>query len=283
MINSICQTVIFLFTSENSKKSPIPLGTGFLIGYPVSEDKKTFIPFIVTAKHVLGDHKIIYGRFNTQVGSKTAMVEYDIEDIKKNNDYWEHIDKGVDIAIFRTYHFNETLYQTIPINLIAGKNDFENEKIQQTDRVIFPGLLVNFMGETKNFPIMKDGSIALIPSEPVSFYYKIGQQKINTSQELIFVNAIAIPGMSGSPVFLYPGMRLKGKSFSLGGGKFYLIGLIHGFYHAAPREVFKVETTETKLFYEDNSGIALVFPSWRIKEIIERDDFKKRINELITN
>jgi len=280
LISALAQTVIFLFASPDNTIVPVPIGTAFIVQYPIDNNAKQFIPFIVTAKHVVGNSSKVYGRFNTQSGSQTAMVEYNLTNIKASGDYWEHTDLGVDIAIFRTLNFGVTSYQSIPIDLIASKDDFTKEEIKQTDRVIFPGLLVNFLGAQKNYPIMKDGSIALIPTEIVPISYKVGSQIINTEQELILLNSISIPGLSGSPIFLYPGPRLKGNSFNIGGTRALMLGVMHGFYNALPREVHKVETTEQKFYYSDNSGIAIVFPSWRLREIFERPDFVKRIEEL---
>jgi len=42
----------------------------------------------------------------------------------------------------------------------------------------------------------------------------------------------------------------------------------------------EVETAGTIKMYAENSGIAIVFPSWRLLEILDREDLKKRIEEL---
>jgi hypothetical protein len=66
---------------------------------------------------------------------------------------------------------------------------------------------------------------------------------------------------------------------SLGSDKPWLLGVMHGFYPALPRELISIETGSTALFAE-NSGIAIVFPSWRLVEILEHEDVKKRIDEI---
>ena len=205
----IASTVIFLFSAGNN---PQPIGTGFVIGYPLLDKEGSVIPLVVTAKHVLGDHKKVLARFSTQEGSSTAFVQYDIEIMKKDNDYWEYSgDDGVDIVVFRSPHFEGTKYQPFPIDLIATKKTFEENAIRQTDRVIFPSLLINFMGSAQNYPVIRDGSIALIPEEKVPMKYKVGSREIVTKQEVILVDATSIPGASGSPVFLWPGPRLTNQ------------------------------------------------------------------------
>lgn len=275
----IASTVIFLFSAGNN---PQPIGTGFIIGYPFQDKKGSIIPLVVTAKHVLGDHKKVLARFSTQEGSSTAFVQYDIDTMKKDNDYWEYPgDDGVDIVVFRSLHFEGTKYQPFPIDLIATKKTFEENAIRQTDRVIFPSLLINFMGSAQNYPVIRDGSIALIPREKVPMEYKVGSREIVTKQEVILVDATSIPGASGSPIFLWPGPRLKGNTYEMGGTKPYLLGIMHGFYPAFPREVLEVQTSDTKKMYSENSGVAIIFPSWKLRDVLESKTLKDRMQEIV--
>ena len=48
IIHTLIGVVIFLYSITQQ-----PIGTGFIVGYPISEDGKNVIPIIVTAKHVL--------------------------------------------------------------------------------------------------------------------------------------------------------------------------------------------------------------------------------------
>lgn len=277
----IASTVIFLFSVGNNTQPPQPIGTGFIIGYPTPDKEDSFIPLVVTAKHVLGDNMKVLARFSTQSGSSTVFVPYDIEVLKRQNDYWEYPDDdGVDIAVFRSPHFEETKYKFFPIELIATKKMFEENAIRQTDRVIFPSLLINFMGYSQNYPVIRDGSIALIPGEKVPMKYKVGSREIVTKQEVIFVDATSIPGASGSPIFLWPEPRLQGNTYQLGGTKPFLLGIMHGFYPAVPREILDVQTSDKKQMYAENSGVAIIFPSWKLRDILESKKLKDRMQEI---
>ena len=75
----LSSVVIFLFSSVNA-----PIGTGFIVGYPISKDDSRIIPIIITAKHVIGERKKVLGRFSTKKGETTAFVEYDLEDLRRN-------------------------------------------------------------------------------------------------------------------------------------------------------------------------------------------------------
>ena len=127
---------------------------------------------------------------------------------------------------------------------------------------------------------MRDGSIALVPDEEVPMRYELAGSQVETQQEVILVDATSIPGASGSPVFLWPGPRVKGGAFTLGGNRPVLVGVMHGFYPSLPRDVLKVETSEARQMFQENSGIAIVFPSWRLREILELKELRARLDEI---
>ena len=278
LASTLASTVIFLFAED----SQAPIGTAFVIGYPVSGMSDTVVPLVVTAKHVVGDREKVIGRFTAKSGPVPVTVLYDLIDLRRKGDVWEHPDEGVDLLVFRTPHFEAVDYQPFPVALIASKRNYAEEDIKATDRVIFPCLLVNFMGTARNYPVIRSGSIALIPGEPVPLEYDVGVRRIRTAQQVILIDATSIPGASGSPVFLGPEPRSKGEAFMLGGTQPWLLGVMHGFYPALPRELVGVQTNRVVPAFAENSGIAIVFPSWFLHEILECDDVTKRIQELIT-
>ena len=50
--------------------------------------------------------------------------------------------------------------------------------------------------------------------------YTVGSKKIETRQDVLFVDGTAVPGESGSPVFLWPGPRLQGGAFTVHSSRF---------------------------------------------------------------
>ncbi len=269
--------VVFLFAGAGQ----VPIGTAFLVGYPVPGKPGAFVPLVVTAKHVIGDQTKVSARFTPKSGKTPGMVEYDLQSLRRDGDLWEHPDPGVDLIVFRTPHFEQAKYEVVPLDLIATKEIFASEQIQSTDRVVYPGLLVNFMGTTGNFPVVRDGSIALIPEEPVPMKYELGGKVIETKQEVLLIDGTAVPGASGSPVFLWPGPRLRGGTFTVGGTQPYVLGVLQGFYPALPREILEVETSRTARMFAENSGIAIVFPSWRLREVLDLPAVGLRVKSLV--
>jgi hypothetical protein len=278
----LSSTIIFLFTEDGEK----PIGTAFIVGFPVPGEPKKGVPLIVTAKHVVSGRDKVLGRF-TLKGGGLGIALYDLADLRRKGDLWEHHDKEVDIIVFRTEHFKQADYKTLPISLIASKENYVEDDITATDRVIFPCLLRNFLGTTRNYPIIRDGTIALIPDELVPLKNEFGTEVM---QEVILVEAVSFNGASGSPIFLWPGPRLKRGDFLFSNQQPWLLGIMHGFYPAMPRPTIKIpltrkpqesETKESIMVFQENANIAIIFPSWRLLEILEQDKVKKRIQKVM--
>jgi len=111
--------------------------------------------------------------------------------------------------------------------------------------------------------------------------YMIGNAAVETRQELILIEGTAVPGASGRPVFLWSGPRVVGPAFNSVGTKPYVLGVLHGFYPASHRQVLEINLTKTVTMYGENSGVAIIFPSWRLREIIEFPQVKLRFEQLL--
>ena len=299
----LAKTVIFLYEDRGMKDSSHVyvgdiLGTAFIVGIPFPNNPQRSIPFIVTAKHVIADRKSVLGRYNTKIGNAPFYITYNLDSLKKKNDYWEYPDdKGVDIVVFRTLVYENVDFESIPINIIATKEIFKNEQIDGGDRLVIPCLMANYPGVTKNYPIFRDGSIALISEEPVEFNWKLGTQEIKTSQPIIFVNSTLNEGFSGAPVFLWPGPRLTTLGTKIGGTP-WLLGVVHGFFpnyrnvidsdrnpvviiKQKPGMLGQLEPPiELKVFSQENPGTGIVFPSWKLLDILNTNAIKTLVEEL---
>lgn len=120
----------------------------------------------------------------------------------------------------------------------------------------------------------------MIADEPIPMRYTVGNRVVETRQETILIDSTAVPGQSGSPVFLWPGPRVASGAFNIGGTKPLILGVLHGFYPAEPRDILAIQAQARQVFAE-NSSVAIAFPSWRLREILESDTVKNRLQRLI--
>lgn len=56
---------------------------------------------------------------------------------------------------------------------------------------------------------------------------------------------------------------------------------MHGFYPAVPRAIEEIEVSTPKPFFKENSGIAIIFPAWRLLEILDTAVVAKRMEEVV--
>lgn len=297
----LTQTVIFLYgdnTPENSEGVVLGnvLGTAFIVGIPQPGKPTSMIPIIITAKHVIANRSRVLGRYTPKSGTEPLYVRYDLESLRKNGDLWEHpTDEGVDIVAFRTLVYDDVKMVAFPISLIASKDIFKKKDIDVTDRIIIPCLMTNYPGVSQNFPIFRDGSIALITEEPVTLRWNMGDNTVETEQMIIFVNATLNEGFSGAPVLMWPGMRLTPQGITLG-GKSWLIGIVHGFfpntrciidedgdnviYNKPSKDFPLLPPREVNVYSQENPGTGIIFPSWRLLDILQSEEIKKRVQQI---
>lgn len=296
----LTKTIVFLYEDKEPIDTAKVQGTGFIVGYPVPGKQNRVIPLIVTAKHVLTGRSSIVVRYSPASGATPVFRKYNIEELRKSGDFWEHPDEGVDVVAFRTLFFEDTKIETIPMELIASKNVYQSENIDVMDRVMLPSLMVRFPGSTQNYPIFRDGTIAMIPDEPITFSYPLVGKIIETKQQVILINSTVNPGFSGAPVLLWPGPRLVHNSV-LVGTKPWLLGTVSGFF---PQDNLVMDDSgkpiavtlkqpgitgimnpeqQTMLHVAENSAIGVVTPSWRLLEILESDVVRKRIQVLVSS
>jgi hypothetical protein len=136
-------------------------------------------------------------------------------------------------------------------------------------------LFANHYGKDRNIPIMRVGNIAAMPEEKVSVK-DFGQV------DAYLVEVRSIGGLSGSPVFVYLGSwRIDNGKMKLGGaGKsFYWLGVMHGHYDQDLLEMDGL-TPDTLKNIKINMGIAIVTPSTKVLELINRDDLKKEREDI---
>ncbi len=276
LVENLERATLFLF--EETGRDAI--GTAFLVQVPVPSAPEHVVPVVVTAKHVIGDAKRIVGRFSAKGLATTAIHQYNLENMRAEGDLWEHPDEGVDVVVFRTQHLDLADYLGLTVESIARKDFFQKREIIPTHQVIFPSLLVNFYGKTRNYPVFRMGSIAAVPEEPIPFEFRVGSRLIRSQQPLILIDATAVPGASGSPVYFWPTARVQGFTFLPGGGNAPLIGVMHGFYPAPPRETETLPSMAGPQAFRENSRIAIAVPSWRLSEILEQPSVSARADQL---
>lgn len=248
----------FLMYRGKRRDGPELAGTAFLVQYPIAVTGKALL-YLVTAYHVIAH--VIQHSVDGKVWLRANLKDGRIINIETHaSDWYRHpTDTSVDVAVLP---WQPTLEQGWQLDLVPiGTNDLfgteENLRAADVgigDDIFITGLFSRFIGNESNLPIIRMGSIALIPREPVST--KFGDM------EAVLVEVRSIGGLSGSPVFVYHfGPRIVKPETR---GVFYLLGLVHGHWDM-PTDASQDSAFDSERL---NMGIAIVVPAQKIMEVI---------------
>lgn len=259
-------------------------GTGFIVFVPDERaGKDQGFNYLVTNRHVaqpgIEDGKpcrvVSYSfSLNRKGGSDREpdhLQAVSIVPAVPNDMWWFSEDESVDLAL-TSFNASQTDwdYQTIPVSLFASPEMVDQKQIVEGDPVLFAGLFIQYGGSSKLEPIVRSGSIAMLPSDLINTTLK-------KPGRIYLAEAHAFGGNSGSPMFVDVN-KFKGS-----------IGFDYRFLGVVTGEVYETNdlTLQTTGTYKGtlaaNSDISIVVPAEEVRKILFspkpqklRDDFVAR-------
>jgi hypothetical protein len=262
------------------------IGTGFFVGMEIGVQDR-YLYYLVTAKHCLFDDAGCPDEVVVLVNTSDGQIA----ELRSAASQWvEH--PTSDVAILPCVpDTSRYKYRVYPCSRSATKDFVALKEVGPGDEVFVPGLLVHHPGRSRIMPIVRLGSIAAMPEDPVrlSIGRYPGAQEVHEVVVLLEVRSIG--GLSGSPVYLHlPFWRelpeagkvltSSGPATSSSGGENWLLGVMHGFYPVGENDPDNVSGGNENL----NTGIAVVIPVDRVMELINdplqinhRDEMKHHI------
>lgn len=151
------------------------------------------------------------------------------------------------------------------------------------DDLYFPGLFIWHMGRTRLSPIVRQGTIAGMPEDPIYSDW-LGPM------EAFLAEVRSIGGLSGSPVFIhkspwrYPPELSEDDEASAAYFKYSsntenpnpeaFVGLVHGHFDE------KGKLVDTLTARAVNTGISVIVPAKQVYEVVYQDKILKNIAEL---
>ena len=235
--------------------------TGFFVTVTAPAEPSRGWGHFVTARHVavdLQDRDIAF-LVNTRSGGVAALT--------MSSDRWFfHPDASVDVAVLPFSAMPEHDLVTIGPESFLTPDLMTALKIGLGDELIIPGLFTFAPGVKRNLPIVRIGSLAMIPDEPIQVDCGFAQ--------VYLVEARSIGGLSGSPVFVRGSLKFPLRPMNADGEFMgtssipYLLGLMHGHWDIRESEMNKAH------FVADrqrgvNLGIGVVVPAEKILEVLD--------------
>lgn len=256
-------------------------GTGFLISLPAKQLPGRTHIFLVTGKHVadqlLGED--VYIRFNTKDGG------YDVLTIGAATQWWLHpSDLSVDVAVIPWTPPAEADFLCLPKLMFLDDIRIGEKGIGVGDEVHITGLFHFVKGTQRNHPIVRTGTLAMLPNERIPIANWPTQ-----SMEAYLIEARSISGLSGSPVFVQRSVRVQAVEDSgrvpLAAGAIFLLGLIFGHWDVKKRRKPKQASVVVPSAWgqdrgEINVGVAIVAPAAKILETVQRKELLEYMDQM---
>lgn len=243
-------------------------GSAFVVMVPGDEHSGCL--HLVTAKHVaieLQNGEAVIG-----LNGKDGLPMWLKNDVQSNW-FFHPTDPTVDVAVLpmASLRLVEFDYQEIPISGFATQERIAEYGIGLGEEIINIGLFTPFVGATRFTPIVRTGTIAMMPEGRMP-------HRSYGSVEAYLAEGRSIGGLSGSPVFVrntvhIPATKKDGAPALISAlGSFHLLGLMHGHWDAPP-DFSELGGRSV------NMGISIVIPAYKILEVLFSEELTAQRQE----
>lgn len=252
-------------------------GTCFAVATSIDENDETQpnIEYAVTAAHVVNNthtDQNLFIRVNTFDGRK--------KDIPAPVSSWKfhpHTDVAacpIDWPDDADAHKLDIM--TIPVAHLPKSGDDSRLKIVEGEEVFIVGMLNKFPGSQRIQPIVRTGTIALMPHEKIGVNFRGGTEEVNA----YLLEMISWAGLSGSPVIAYPQRDPRNPRSMDFLTPYIVLGLVHGALEE--EEDAKVGRNRSIESIKLGMGIAVAIPGEDIYEVLMNNpDFRIHRAELL--
>jgi hypothetical protein len=248
------------------------IGTGFFVTIPSDDPSiaETVAPMyfaFVTAAHIA---RALSGRMTAFIVNKRGGGVMVIPELA-NRWYSHPSDPSVDVAIIPfNWDFAMDIL-AIPTRYFVSKplstGGLLGSGLGIGDEVFMPGLFTYAIGAKRNMPIIRYGTLAMIPDEPIQIESGFADSYL--------IEARSIGGISGSPVFIRPtdAFQPSPEAPAVHGvlGLNVLLGLMHGHWDIKESDMNEPHYSHN-LKHGVNMGIGVVVPAHKILEVINQPE-----------
>jgi hypothetical protein len=234
-------------------------GTAFLVGRELPDG--TSFAYLVTAKHVISG---IQSLGLPDVLVRLNMTGGDARWFATRVGEWvvNPSDPSVDLAVLPRVSLPiDVDHLKYPTDRFLTADIVAAERVGVGTDVFLTGLFVKHAGSSRSVPIVRSGTVAAMPGEPVPT--SLG------STEAYLIEARSLGGLSGSPVFANLGtVRVVNGTIQVANDPVvYLLGVVHGHFDMRDQGG-DGEPLDWAARERINMGIAVVTPVERLAELL---------------
>lgn len=237
------------------------VGTGFLVGRREESDLNLSTVYIITNKHVVKNQRQLYVRFNSNgtAGVRDLLMQLVIED--GTVVYTEHPFPNVDVVAIQIIpqvivdnNLSLSFFSLDTHSLMLDQ--MQSTGVDEGSLVYALGFPMNLVNDSVKAPICRLGCISRVADAFVS----------PQTAESYLVDAQTFPGNSGGPIVSRPEhLSIEGTPKNTNAN---LIGILSA-YIPYRETLYSRQTGRDRMIQEENSGLTIVHPVDRIKEVVE--------------
>lgn len=261
---------IILSCKVNGRPLPQTVtGTGFIVGVPVPPAEKNLsFDYLVTNRHVAEcwdatNHPQEVASIATRINQRNGEAATLQLNGSGNVNWFFPDDDSVDLAVtgFSLPSNMEWDVAALGFSEFATRDSLRQHRIGEGSTVAVTGVFVQFPGQRKFQPILRQGTLSMIPDEPmVTTTGKLGT--------VYLADVHVFGGNSGSPVLASP------QDDMIHAGQRWFIGLVSGYYSETENSKMEIAVT-VNAETQANSGVAMIVPADEVKKLIENNPILK--------
>jgi hypothetical protein len=213
--------------------------------------------YAVTAQHIL-DNSEDFGPLFIRLSTATGYVDFEAP----QSAWTRH--PSTDVAAIRAPIPHNADFRSIDQSMLLTDQMVVEHRVGAGDELFFTGLFSEHPGREKVQPIMRFGTISMMPHEPI----KVKDLRVATEIDAYLVEARSWGGHSGSPAFIYYPAYRFGNSLSVPTTlPTFLLGLVQSHYEISS-DIDLVGDIQGSGTVPINAGIAAVVPSQKIIDVL---------------
>lgn len=213
--------------------------------------------YAVTAQHLL-DKSEEYGPLFVRLSTTSGY-----EDFEAPQSAWTR-HESTDVAAIRVPIPPNADFRSIGQDMLLTDKMVVEHRIGAGDELFFTGLFSEHPGRERVQPIMRFGTISMMPHEPI----KVKDLRVASEIDAYLVEARSWGGHSGSPAFVYYPPDRAGNSITVPMAlPVFLLGLVQSHYEIKG-DVELIGDFVGSGKVPINAGIAAVVPSQKIIDVL---------------
>lgn len=239
------------------------VGTGFLVGRKEQDSPDRVTVYIITNKHVVRNQRQLYVRFSNNGAAGVKDLPMSLVNKEGAKIYSEHPSPNVDIVAIQIIP-QVILDNNLSLNFFGLDahslmlNQMQSTGVDEGSLVYALGFPMNLVDDSVKAPLCRLGCIS-----------RVADAFVNPQSAATFlVDAQTFPGNSGGPIISRPeyvSVNNTPTNISVN-----LIGILSAYIPYRDTLVSQ-QTGQSVMIREENSGLTVVHPVDRIKEVVEME------------